>query len=483
MTSAKLSAARLVEQLQLTNERLERLETEIRRAAGLPSIEPDAADARLQSNGAERTPTNVPGPASSNPQGANRSDGTNRPAQDSSALGESQSTIKARTSDVASTAQTERSPVTAAQIEGYFRRADVLFQSGKPDAAVKVWRQLLEIQPENTWALTNIGIVYTDQGRWSEALKIFTEVARLQPDSLEAHYGLGLVHAHQGNYPVAAAEWKYVLRLQPDNEDARVNLSIVEERMALEKTQGDAAAASAAISTPAPERVIDDHAASSTAAQMVQDHREDHPQSAPTQADEQTDVASSIPDSTLSESETVRRALDAKSAAERQNRGAPSDRARTVRFAAGFMAVATVAAAAWFMVAKLHSQAPAAGAENVVPPGSRTQTAASIIDAPSSTSREMGPVPDQKTAAPVTGDKPETVKPSMPTDDSDSKPPPVRFHRTRRASVPVVAHANARPARVFNRSRAFARRPRPAIKKQVSSGFNQGAESLLNQIP
>ena len=478
MSSAKLSAARLVEQLQLTNERLERLEAEIRHANSLHAQATARANADPEAPVGDQTGPNgrVPGSASTPVSVAGNGTSQTGIGDNSAVLSQSSSTPA--TGKSSASGPTQRPTVTAAQVEGYFRRADVLFQSGKPDAAVKVWRQLLEVQPENRWALTNIGIVYTDQGRWAEAFDIFTEVARLEPNSLEAHYGLGLVHAQQGDYVAAAAEWEYVLRIQPDNEDARVNLSIVKERMALENEGADrsrSAAGGASTATP------DEHAASAPPSRPVEQARSVQTPSVFESAPIQAETISSMPESEPAESAAVRRALAAKAKSDDQNRSRPANRSGAGRYALGLCALAAIGGAAWFLVPRSHAPTAAVNTEQVAPAVHNTKALASN----SSVVPSIPPAPKKSDPAAV------VPLPPHETATVRATPSVARLNRPalqKRTHWPVNAstatgHSIARRSHFAHRSRPIAQRPRPAAKKAARSDFNQGIDKLVNQIP
>ena len=139
--------ARLVEQLTKTNERLERLETALREQNLM---------ATLQSEPMRKE-------ADASPVGADRAEAV-----------------------AANIHQTESRTGVAREAEEHFRRGVALCQLGKYDEALMAWQQVLRLQPDNPFALANIGIVYTEQGRWTEAREMFVRVLSLQPDNPDA---------------------------------------------------------------------------------------------------------------------------------------------------------------------------------------------------------------------------------------------------------------------------------------------------------
>src|ERR1051326_1807264 len=159
-TGAEVTA-RLVEELTRTNQRLERLEAALAERSMLPSIQ------------------ETPGPP----------EGVDVGAEKARAEGE----------DAATGAHPEESE-RAREADAHFRRGVELCQAGDFDGALAAWQEVLRLQPNNSFALANIGIVLTEKGQWAEARKRFVRVLEIQPDNAEAYYGLGMADAQLGNY-------------------------------------------------------------------------------------------------------------------------------------------------------------------------------------------------------------------------------------------------------------------------------------------
>jgi len=212
--------ARLVEQLTKTNERLERLEATLRERSVLEGLQQklDLGDSRESST--EGAASKIGEDPASPP-----------PADDHSAQ----------------------------EAEEHFRRGVAFCQAGNYPDALAAWRDVLQLQPDNPYALANTGIVYTEQGRWTEAKEVFQKVLAVQPDNAEAHYGVGMAEAQMGNYSEAIAAWENTIRLQPGNTDAHFNMTLVRQRMgeqskpaAVEQTQTTPAADGETVQIPTP---------------------------------------------------------------------------------------------------------------------------------------------------------------------------------------------------------------------------------------
>jgi tetratricopeptide (TPR) repeat protein len=94
-----------------------------------------------------------------------------------------------------------------------------------------LWRDTVAKVPRNARARYNLGIVYSEQGRYAQA--VAQEEAALQPDDREAaaeaapaiHNKLGYDLAMLGRVPEAVAHYEQALRLKPDYGLAHLNLA------------------------------------------------------------------------------------------------------------------------------------------------------------------------------------------------------------------------------------------------------------------
>ena len=205
-------AARLLEELTRTNNRLERLEAVLCERSLLPSIQEEPAH------------------------------------QDAGAAPEPEAGAAVVAPAPSPVAEVNSGGVEEA--ESHFRRGVTLCQAGDFEGAVAAWRDVLRLQPDNAYALANTGIVFTEQGKWNDAREAFMRVLEIQPDNAEAHYGLGMADAQLGNYAGAVAAWENTLRLQPENSDAHYNLALIRQRMAVGNSKAPPVAAAATEAPP-----------------------------------------------------------------------------------------------------------------------------------------------------------------------------------------------------------------------------------------
>jgi superkiller protein 3 len=108
------------------------------------------------------------------------------------------------------------SPVSTARTE---------ISRGQLDAAEKTLWTVLSSDPNQSEALTLLGIVRGGQKRYAEAEALFRRVLQLDPKSLTAHRNLAEALIAQNKPDAAIEEWKEVVRLAPKDYPARVQLA------------------------------------------------------------------------------------------------------------------------------------------------------------------------------------------------------------------------------------------------------------------
>jgi predicted O-linked N-acetylglucosamine transferase (SPINDLY family) len=144
-------------------------------------------------------------------------------------------------------------------------------QAGRWPAAEQIYRQVLEVQPNNADALhllgvlarqvgqpavaieyigraiavngkspvfhSNLGIAYKDLGRLEEAIACYRRALELKPDFAQAYNNLGIALSLHGEMEEASSAWHRAIELEPGFLEARSNLA----RMRAEQGQLHAA--------------------------------------------------------------------------------------------------------------------------------------------------------------------------------------------------------------------------------------------------
>jgi predicted O-linked N-acetylglucosamine transferase (SPINDLY family) len=97
-------------------------------------------------------------------------------------------------------------------------------QRGQYDAAIDSIRRAIQIRPGEAAFHGNLGVAYRGLGRLDEAVASCRRALEIQPDFADAHYNLGLALLRQGNLSEAIACYQRALRVQPGHANAMNSL-------------------------------------------------------------------------------------------------------------------------------------------------------------------------------------------------------------------------------------------------------------------
>ncbi len=111
-----------------------------------------------------------------------------------------------------------------AKAQEALQRGIQFHQAGRFGEAIGWYQKTLEIQPENTDALNNLGGVLQAQGKLDEAVAYYKKAISIKPDSAEAHYNFGNALKEQGKLDKAVASYQKVVSIKPDFAEAYHNL-------------------------------------------------------------------------------------------------------------------------------------------------------------------------------------------------------------------------------------------------------------------
>ncbi len=102
-----------------------------------------------------------------------------------------------------------------------------------PEAAERVLRHVVEIEPANAWARRELSYNLCLRRRFEDALEEAVTGRELEPDSPFSHCAIGTVHAEMGNFPLARQVYREAIKLSIDTEYA------INELMANSHTPGE----------------------------------------------------------------------------------------------------------------------------------------------------------------------------------------------------------------------------------------------------
>ena len=109
--------------------------------------------------------------------------------------------------------------------EELLSRAEAAFAAGHWDKAEMDYRKVLSVAPENPAALSQLGIIYLDQGQIVQAYQLLKKGAELQPDDPEIPLKLGATFLSGRDYTQARGAASQILEKQPDNDQALLLLA------------------------------------------------------------------------------------------------------------------------------------------------------------------------------------------------------------------------------------------------------------------
>jgi tetratricopeptide (TPR) repeat protein len=89
-----------------------------------------------------------------------------------------------------------------------------------------LWRQVLSVTPESSYAQNNLGNVFAKRGDVDEAVQRFQIALRLNPRLAEAHYNLGNILYRRGQLDQAVGYYRDAIRVRPAYAEAHYNLAV-----------------------------------------------------------------------------------------------------------------------------------------------------------------------------------------------------------------------------------------------------------------
>jgi tetratricopeptide (TPR) repeat protein len=98
---------------------------------------------------------------------------------------------------------------------------------GEKEMAVEGYKKIIEMDPMNVEAHTNLGVIYKDMGKLEKAVKEFQMVLSMNPRHEKAHNNLGVIFYLRGNLEKAIQKFREVLDINPRNKEAYINLGVI----------------------------------------------------------------------------------------------------------------------------------------------------------------------------------------------------------------------------------------------------------------
>lgn len=106
----------------------------------------------------------------------------------------------------------------------FYRQGDKFYGQKKYDKAIEAYTKAVELNPNDSGAYNNRGIVYHLTSEFEKAIADYTKAAELNPYHFSAYNNRGLVYKEIGNVEQAIADFRKALELDADNKLAQKNL-------------------------------------------------------------------------------------------------------------------------------------------------------------------------------------------------------------------------------------------------------------------
>lgn len=100
-------------------------------------------------------------------------------------------------------------------------------REGNYDQAIQDFQHALQIDPEHTIALQNLGSAYRQKKDWAQAKSTLERALALNPEDAEANYSLGMVYAQQNDMEHAYDYLQKAIAARPAYPEALNNLGIL----------------------------------------------------------------------------------------------------------------------------------------------------------------------------------------------------------------------------------------------------------------
>jgi len=96
--------------------------------------------------------------------------------------------------------------------------------AGRLPQAEAIYRQILQIDPNQPAILNHLGVITRHLGKPETAVELFTKALAIDPAFAEAHINLGTAFKHLGKLDEAVASYRKALAIKPDIAETHYNL-------------------------------------------------------------------------------------------------------------------------------------------------------------------------------------------------------------------------------------------------------------------
>jgi tetratricopeptide (TPR) repeat protein len=130
----------------------------------------------------------------------------------------------------------QTAPSNQQQIETHTKQARAYLSENRPDLAIPEFRAILALDPRNTDARGNLGVILFFQGKYEEAIPELRGALKLQPGLSKIQALLGMAEKRTGQVPAAAGDLEKAF---PNLTDPKIRLQAGLELVDLYSASGD----------------------------------------------------------------------------------------------------------------------------------------------------------------------------------------------------------------------------------------------------
>ena len=113
--------------------------------------------------------------------------------------------------------EVEANPKDTLQIRKY---AELLSMAHQTDKALEQYEKILKVNPNRIDILLSEGLLYFNEGKYSEAEKVTSRVLEIDKNHLEAKFNMGVIAVSQGDEEKARKIWTELEENNPGSEAA-----------------------------------------------------------------------------------------------------------------------------------------------------------------------------------------------------------------------------------------------------------------------
>ena len=103
----------------------------------------------------------------------------------------------------------------------------MLFRSGRFDEAIENYYKAIQINPNFSVALDNLGLALSAKGRFDEAIENYRKAVRINPNFSVALDNLGVALAARGRFDEAIENYRQAIQANPDHPETFFHLGMI----------------------------------------------------------------------------------------------------------------------------------------------------------------------------------------------------------------------------------------------------------------